>query len=210
MTRLLAIVLAISVAACAAETVPDDEPPAPPPVTKADPDPTKPDPVEPPPVDPPPHVATRWEKFADGRKAALTALAQPILTCVARTDTAEPAFHGCIDWHSAVHGTWALLALSRLTSDPSYEQATVPILQPALLAQELSNLQARGVGFEVPYGYAWFLVLAGERARSNKTDLAPLAQHVAGLLDNYLTTMTEPKLTQSLLADDSRTSRGPS
>lgn len=203
MTKLLAFpFVALFLAACAAETVPTEDPPATVNVPPAKPDPVapKPDPV----LEPtPPVMNARWQKFVDTRKDALVALAQPILACVAKTDTTNnPAFHGCIDWHSAVHGTWALLTLSRLTKDAKYEQATAPLLQPALLAQELDNLKTRGIGFEVPYGYAWFLLLAGERAKSGKTDLLPLAQHVSGLLDTWATGLTDTQLSATLLADD--------
>ena len=50
------------------------------------------------------------------------ALAEPITNCVARRDTGHPVFHGCIDWHSSVHGHWALLALNRAVPDITIPQ----------------------------------------------------------------------------------------
>jgi hypothetical protein len=109
---------------------------------------------------------------------------------VKREDTFRPAFHGCIDWHSAVHGTWALLALSRLTKDPKYAAAADQVLDPKLLAWELQDLRDNALPEEIPYGYAWFLVLARERAKTQRTDLVPLASVVANDLDFWISSMS--------------------
>src|SRR5262245_47626768 len=47
------------------------------------------------------------------RVEIVTDLARPIAECLARRDTEHAAFHGCIDWHSAVHAAWALSAYTR-------------------------------------------------------------------------------------------------
>ena len=47
------------------------------------------------------------------RKEIARALVEPIRVGVARKDTGHAAFHGCMDWHSAVHGVWALTAYAR-------------------------------------------------------------------------------------------------
>jgi hypothetical protein len=128
----------------------------------------------------------RWKAFVEAREGHLRSLAEPILACVAANDTGAPAFHGCIDWHSAVHGTFALLAISRLTGDPQYATAAGAVLEPTAVAAELARLQSTGVAFELPYGYAWFLVLARERARGGSDDLAPLAVEVRADLEAWL------------------------
>src|ERR1700744_694838 len=51
-------------------------------------------------------------KFQQTRTQIASDLAAPIAICVAHHDTDNPAFHGCMDWHSAVHGVWALSAYS--------------------------------------------------------------------------------------------------
>jgi hypothetical protein len=57
----------------------------------------------------------------DHDKASMAAeLARQVAYCSGRQDTAHPAFRGCIDWHSAVHGVWALLAYQRATGDAQY------------------------------------------------------------------------------------------
>jgi DUF2891 family protein len=75
-----------------------------------------------------------------------------------------PIFHGCFDWHSAVHSHWALVRLRREAApevairiaawlDASFTDAGV--------AGELAYLAPRPA-FEVPYGMAWLLTLVGE------------------------------------------------
>ena len=54
------------------------------------------------------------------KPAMAGALAAAVREAVARDDTDHIAFHGCIDWHSAVHGTWALTAYTRMTGDTQY------------------------------------------------------------------------------------------
>lgn len=73
-----------------------------------------------------------------------------------------PIFAGCFDWHSAVHSHWALVRLG------------VRIDLPAEgVARELAFLACRP-GFELPYGLAWLLTLAGELRLAGDTRLAPL------------------------------------
>ena len=64
-------------------------------------------------------------------KAAMArALAAAVREALARADTDHIAFHGCIDWHSAVHGTWALTAYTRMTGDTQYAPFIAEILTP--------------------------------------------------------------------------------
>ena len=52
-----------------------------------------------------------------GRYGELGGLAETIYLALQLRDTAHPLFHGSWDWHSAVHGHWALLKWLR-TQDP--------------------------------------------------------------------------------------------
>lgn len=108
-----------------------------------------------------------WDAFAGQRVPALRRLAEPILTCIARRDTARPAFHGCVDWHSAVHATYALLAIGRITGDTGYRDAAVRALGgPQALAAEADAVRAGDLSEEEPYGFAWALVLDVEADRA--------------------------------------------
>lgn len=73
-----------------------------------------------------------------------------------------PIFCGCYDWHSAVHSHWALVRLGRPVE-----------LAAELVAREHAFL-ARRPGFELPYGLAWLLTLAGELRLAGDTRLASL------------------------------------
>jgi hypothetical protein len=144
-----------------------------------------------------------WEAFLAARPAYLRDLGAPILTCVERDDTTNPCFHGCIDWHSAVEGTWALLALSRVLEDPSLLDAANAILEPSAVADELAQLESGGpVPTEIPYGYSWFLVLAREREMQGAADLTPLAELVAPALETYLMGLTRGEIDGTMVADD--------
>lgn len=79
--------------------------------------------------------------------------------CTSREDTAHFAFHGCIDWHSAVHGAWALAAYQQVTGDTRYAAQLEANLAPDLIAQEMAYVRERP-RFEMPYGRAWLLRLA--------------------------------------------------
>ena len=144
-----------------------------------------------------------WQAFLDDRDDKLRALSEPILDCVDRPDTNHPAFHGCIDWHSAVHGTWSLLAISRMTGDPSFGEAADAVLEPQLVADELAVLEAGGpFPNETPYGYSWFLALGRERERAGQDDLMPLVDVVVDDLLGYIEAIADTTFADQLHDDD--------
>src|ERR1700730_224501 len=78
-----------------------------------------------------------------------------------------PAFYGCYDWHSDVHGHWLLVRLLRLFPYAPYAQHARDELNRSFTAQnilgELAFLRKPGrAPFERPYGLAWLLTLAAE------------------------------------------------
>jgi hypothetical protein len=78
-----------------------------------------------------------------------------------------PAFHGCFDWHSAVHSHWTLVRLRRLRPDDDWggdvEAALDRRLTDENVSAEFAFLAAdRNRRFECPYGLAWLLQLAAE------------------------------------------------
>ncbi len=144
-----------------------------------------------------------WERFLSERQGFLEDLSGPILYCIGQADTSNPAFHGCIDWHSAVEAAWALLALSRATGDPSYAAAADAVLTPAAIDAELAQLGTGGpVPTEIPYGYSWFLTLAVEREAGGDTDLVPLADVVSAELVTYVTGLTRSRIDGAIRAND--------
>jgi hypothetical protein len=121
------------------------------------------------------------------------AFAAQAADCARRHDTGHPVFHGCVDWHSAVHALWALTAFQRLTGNTRHAALVDALLAPDALAREAAHL-ARNPRFEMPYGRAWFLRLAAERRRLHGDDrLLHLETLVANsLVDHHRATPPSP------------------
>ncbi len=136
------------------------------------------------PADP---ASASWEAFRASRSDYLSALAAPIAEGITRRDTAHPAFRGCIDWHSCVHGLYALFTIARLTAESRWSDLAESLLIPEKLEQELACIRNGDLDRECPYGYAWFLKLAQDRGRYfGKDDLHPIAGELAQRLARWL------------------------
>ncbi len=115
-----------------------------------------------------------------------------------------PAFYGCYDWHSSVHGHWLLVRLARLFPQAPFaadaRRAVGQSLTPAHINQEVKYLTAKGRNsFERPYGLAWLLQLAAElkewndpQAREWSATLHPLEQAAAGVIASWLPKLDHP------------------
>ncbi len=76
-----------------------------------------------------------------------------------------PAFYGCFDWHSAVHGHWLLARLGRIDKNLTNEcrQALGQSLTKEKLQDEAKYINSKQrQAFERPYGLAWLLQLVME------------------------------------------------
>ena len=115
-----------------------------------------------------------------------------------------PAFYGCYDWHSSVHGHWLLARVARLLPRTELAaqagQALGRSLTAENLAAEVRYLEGKGrVSFERPYGLAWLLQLAAEfrewgspEARAWSAALEPLEKAAAARLRDWLPKLTRP------------------
>ena len=115
-----------------------------------------------------------------------------------------PAFYGCYDWHSSVHGHWLLVRLVRAFPDAPFATRAIAALKanltPANIAAEVTYLNATGrETFERPYGLAWLLQLGAELrewqspdARALSLALQPLEVAVAGRLKAWLPKLAYP------------------
>lgn len=115
-----------------------------------------------------------------------------------------PAFYGCYDWHSAVHGHWLLVRLTRAFPDAPFagpaRRAVGQNLTAENIAAEVTYLGGQGrTSFERPYGLAWLLQLAAElrgwddaTARQWAAALAPLEQASAARLKDWLPKLSSP------------------
>lgn len=103
----------------------------------------------------------------------------------------HPAFYGCFDWHSAVHGHWLLTRLARLYPDhplaPAAREALFVSLTAANVEAELDYFKQEGRrSFERPYGLAWLLQLdleLAEWADAGEPLADTLRRNLEGLVD---------------------------
>jgi len=115
-----------------------------------------------------------------------------------------PAFCGCYDWHSSVHGHWLLVRLLRTFPDAPFAKAAREALKASLTTENL-NVEAaylRGEGrasFERPYGLAWLLQLCAElrewddpQAREMLANLKPLEDAAIERLTTWLPKLLHP------------------
>jgi hypothetical protein len=116
----------------------------------------------------------------------------------------HPAFYGCFDWHSSVHGHWMLARLLRLHPDlPEGGRIRTVLathLAPGPIATELAYLDPPGrKAFERTYGWAWLLKLDAElrtwedpQAKAWEAALRPLAARIAADLSAFLDRLSYP------------------
>jgi hypothetical protein len=116
-----------------------------------------------------------------------------------------PAFFGCLDWHSAVHGHWLLVRLCRFFPEAEFQasarQALGQSFTPAKIQGEMAHFQ-RYPFFECPYGVVWLLQLALElrewqdaQAKVWLQILAPLETQVAQNIRRWLQYLDLPDRT---------------
>lgn len=133
------------------------------------------------------HDRQGWENFCGSRLSFLGALGDVVEQGFIRRDTEHPTFCGCIDWHSSVHGAYALLTASRLTGQRRWAETVDAAFTNDCLDGELESLHKGGLDYELPYGYAWFLKLAQEVEQGwGETDLFPLAAEIASRLEQWI------------------------
>jgi hypothetical protein len=99
-----------------------------------------------------------------------------------------PAFYGCYDWHSSVHGHWLLARLARTFPDAPFTKGAREALRisltPKNIAQEAAYLRGEGrASFERPYGLAWLLQLGMELREWNDPEARELAANLKPLED---------------------------
>lgn len=116
----------------------------------------------------------------------------------------HPAFYGCFDWHSSVHGHWLLVRLLKeypaLKDSKLIREKLAENLSAENILAEVKYFQrAEEKSFERTYGWAWLLKLAGELhgfedplARELEGTLRPLTDLVAGRWLEFLPRLVYP------------------
>ena len=116
----------------------------------------------------------------------------------------HPAFYGCFDWHSSVHGHWMLIRLLKSNPEHANAQRSREILARSLTAENIAveakyYEQPENKSFERMYGWAWLLTLAAEldhwsdpQAAQWRVALKPLETKIVDLTKAYLPRLTYP------------------
>lgn len=117
----------------------------------------------------------------------------------------HPAFYGCFDWHSAVHGHWSLVYLLKNFPDLAHKKQAIQMLNenltPENIAKEVEyfSLNRESKSFERTYGWAWLLKLQEElftwddpMAQKWYNALKPLEDHIANAYMEYLPKLVYP------------------
>ncbi len=117
----------------------------------------------------------------------------------------HPAFYGCFDWHSSVHGHWSLVRL--LKSFPNLDDAE-GIKQKLLHNISKEKIEAEvayfhrkhNKSYERTYGWAWLLKLAEElhtwdddTARTLEANLQPLTDLIVQKYIAFLPKLNYPQ-----------------
>jgi hypothetical protein len=111
-----------------------------------------------------------------------------------------PAFYGCYDWHSSVHGHWLLARLARLAPDAPFAAKARAAHEQSItresIAAEVAYINGPGrASFERPYGLAWLLQLTGELRESNDPlypVIKPLEDAAVDRLKTWLPKLSHP------------------
>lgn len=116
----------------------------------------------------------------------------------------HPAFYGCFDWHSSVHGHWMLIRLLKLFPEMenagNIRKALNENLTRDNLKVEVAYLdQPNRKSFERTYGWAWLLKLAEElmgwddpQGKTWYENLRPLAEALVQRYTDFLPKQNYP------------------
>ncbi len=116
----------------------------------------------------------------------------------------HPAFYGCFDWHSAVHGHWLLVRILKEYPDLQNRDTILSKLQQNInsknIVGELAYFnRSTEKSFERTYGWAWLLKLAEElhtwdhpQAQEMESALEPLIKFIENKYLDFLPRLGYP------------------
>lgn len=172
------------------------------------------------------HVEEKMKQLQDSTKLSLdqaNLLAQLPMNCIGQqypnkpsmvleSDSSfstprgeHPAFYGCFDWHSAVHGHWSLVKLLKSFPDLAHAPTIRYQLEQSIskenIEQELVYFEKKiNRSYERTYGWAWLLKLdlelltwedtLGQKLREN---LKPLTEHIVQKYLDFLPRLEYPE-----------------
>ncbi len=123
---------------------------------------------------------------------------------LAAPEELHPAFYGCFDWHSAVHGHWSLARLMNLFPElDRFEEAKDGLMNhinSESIEGELAYFDGEYNGtYERMYGWAWLLklstelkVMKGEEAKELSISIEPLSNLIVEKVKEFLPKLKYP------------------
>ena len=116
----------------------------------------------------------------------------------------HPAFYGCFDWHSSVHGHWTLVTILKHFPDFQYRNEIMAKLQKNITKENIQKEIAyfddeHNRTFERTYGWAWLLKLDEALREWNAVEadnllenLTPLSELIAAKFGEFLDKLIYP------------------
>jgi len=100
----------------------------------------------------------------------------------------HPAFYGCFDWHSSVHGHWSLVSLVKqfptLENAETIKQQLLQNISKENIEKEVQYFYGKyNKSYERTYGWAWLLKLAEELYTWNDPVAKELEKNLQPLTD---------------------------
>lgn len=123
---------------------------------------------------------------------------------IQRPKVLHPAFYGCFDWHSSVHGHWALVTLLNAFPDLKNADSIINKLRTHLTAENLQAeldyfQQPQNTSFERTYGWVWLFKLDDAlaswdhpEANTMRQNLQPLTRLLESRLIDFLKKLHYP------------------
>lgn len=123
---------------------------------------------------------------------------------IANPKQLHPAFYGCFDWHSAVHGHWSLVRLLKQFPNIDHAQEIKDKLTQNLskenIFEEVNYFKGKyNASYERTYGWVWILKLAEELhtwdspyARELEQNLQPLTDVIVANMMTFLPKLNYP------------------
>ncbi|MCB4797308.1 DUF2891 domain-containing protein [Neotamlana laminarinivorans] len=118
--------------------------------------------------------------------------------------TLHPAFYGCYDWHSSVHGHWSLISLLKyfpeIDKAEEIKESLLNNISEENIKQEIEYFKGEhNKNYERTYGWAWLLKMAEELhtwntplARTLEANLQPLVDLLCEKYIEYLPKLNYP------------------
>ncbi len=116
----------------------------------------------------------------------------------------HPAFYGCFDWHSSVHGHWMLVKVLKIYPEISVRGKIIAALKRNITPEKIKSEvdyfnQKSRKSFERTYGWSWLLKLTEELYTWDDPDgktmfvtISPLAEKIVSSYLNFLPKQTYP------------------